>query len=502
MSSLDPTDGAGAVRSARESLQQGRMDDAIRLLQETIARDASNAEAYELLGVAYAQKGLSNEGIQALSSAVNLNQSSASARINLAVALQRAQRTQEAIFQLQEALRLDPSNAKAQQALSSIQGAPAAPPSPPPAAYGQQPYSQQPAYSPPPQPYGAQPGYGQPPQPLTGHQDLTGGQPMTGGQPLNQPPYPQQPGYGPQPYGQQPFPQQYGQPQQPYGQQPGYGQPQPYGQQPPYGQPGYGQQRGAYNYGAGAGAYQPGAYAAVPTDTSGWSPLNVIKVITNPLEFFQAQRGQRDVNQPVGFIMSTCAIMFAVRIIMVLIAGTGAQVTGFGQDSPFILIFGSLFGIVLVAIGVFIITGIYHLFAMMFGAQGGYAGTLRAVVYSWSPMIPMTIINFIVQGAAKPVAGVFGLLSLLVWVWAFVLLVIALREIHGISTGAAFGTAIIPTVIMIGIIVLLAVTLFAAVIGAVMNANPGAAPGGFGNPGIPGPRAFPPNFGRPGSFGG
>src|SRR6186997_1545334 len=98
MSSMDPTDASAPVRTARESLQQGRIDDAIRILQDAIIRDSSSAEAYELLGVAFAQKGMSNEGIQALTSAVNLNQTGVSARINLAVALQRAQRGQEALY--------------------------------------------------------------------------------------------------------------------------------------------------------------------------------------------------------------------------------------------------------------------------------------------------------------------------------------------------------------------------------------------------------------------
>ena len=43
MSSLDPSDSAGAVRVARESLQQGRIDDAIRGLMETIGRDPRNS---------------------------------------------------------------------------------------------------------------------------------------------------------------------------------------------------------------------------------------------------------------------------------------------------------------------------------------------------------------------------------------------------------------------------------------------------------------------------
>jgi Flp pilus assembly protein TadD len=115
------TDAVSYCQAARQSLQQGRIDQAIALLQETLARDPRSAEAYSLLGVAYAQKGMLNEGIQALHTAVKLDPNSASARLNLGVALQRAGRLHEAAAELQEALRLDPNHQKAQELLSAMQ---------------------------------------------------------------------------------------------------------------------------------------------------------------------------------------------------------------------------------------------------------------------------------------------------------------------------------------------------------------------------------------------
>lgn len=500
MASLDPTDGAGAVRTARESLQQGRIDEAIRMLLEAIARDARNGEAYELLGVAYAQKGMSTEGIQALSSAVNLNQSSPSARINLAVALQRANRTQEAIFQLQEALRIDPGNAKAQQALASVQGkSMPAPPPPAQPAYGQQPpaYGQQPPtpyvqptyigqqpYTPPPPAYG-QPGY-QPP-PMNQPQDLTQGFQQPPAQPYGQQPqaYGQPPAHGqpPQAYGQPPQaygqpPQAYGQPQQPYGQQPGYGQPQPYAQPQPYGAPGYGQ-AGAYSY--GAGAYQPGAYGPPPTDTTGWSPANLFKVLSAPVEFFQAQIGQTDIGQPLGFYICVMAIFLLLAGIALSVV---AAASGGGAAVGVIIVAMAIQGVMQIIFGIigeFIGAAIYHVGVMIFGGRGGYPGTFRAMVYSKAPVYVFVVLGIILM-AVNPMLIPVGVIVIIgAVIWAFVLIVIGFREIHGMTTGTAFGAAILPTAVAFGLVFL----VFLALGASLSNFNPGTGRNGFGNPGLP-----------------
>jgi hypothetical protein len=173
-------------------------------------------------------------------------------------------------------------------------------------------------------------------------------------------------------------------------------------------------------------------------------------------------------------------------------------------NSPGAAIFGGIIGLVFLALGVLLIAGIYHLFAMMFGARGGYVGTFRAVVYAWSPMILVTLLNLVLIIAVPAAVQVGGILSLIVLIWSFVLLVIGVREIHGLSTGAAFGVAVIPTIIMIGLVLLLFFAIFAAVIGALMGQNPAAFgnPNGFGGAnGLPGPSGLPPGFGRPGGLG-
>ncbi len=135
MSTEGPNEAVNLCQAARESLQQGNVDDAIARLQQAIAQDPRNDEAYSLLGVAYAQKGMTDEGIQALSTAVSLNPNNASSRMNLAAALQRAGRLHEAVAELNEALRIDPTYQKAQESLATIQAqlqeqaAPEAPPS-------------------------------------------------------------------------------------------------------------------------------------------------------------------------------------------------------------------------------------------------------------------------------------------------------------------------------------------------------------------------------------
>jgi hypothetical protein len=159
-------------------------------------------------------------------------------------------------------------------------------------------------------------------------------------------------------------------------------------------------------------------------------------------------------------------------------------------------------------IGVFIIAGVFHLFCMMFGAQGGFNGTFRAVVYAWSPMIIIQLIGNIIQQFAPTAMVPVGILMIVGTIWAFVLLVVALREIHGLSTGGAFGAAFIPVMILIGLIVLLVISMGAAFMNAMQNAPGGGfrnAPGGFGSGpsgGFSSPNFPPPSTpGSPGNFG-
>jgi hypothetical protein len=468
MASSDPNETAVAVRSARESIKQGRLDDALRILHQTVQRNPRSTEAYELLGVAYAQKGLHTEGIQALSTAVNLKPDSVFARINLAVAYQRANRLHEAEFQLKEALRLDPGNEKARQSLYSVQTrlGTAAP--------------QTPVQAPPPQvaaPYQAHPPYGQP-QPQAGYGQAQSYNPQS---------YPPQPGYVP--------------PAQ-YAQQPAYGQPPPYAYaQQSYVAPGYGPHAG----------YGTNPYSGTPTDPTGWSPANIGPILTSPVEFFQAQRGQRDLGQPIAYMSVLWAFTIVFIGIMMLTgmqglspnmpssAASGAAAGGMVVG----LVIGAVIGWVFLLIGIFITAGIFHGTSAIFGGKGGYAGTFRALVYSYTPALLMSMLNMLVQrmmGPNQVVSLVIGLGGAL---WAFVLLCIALREIHGLQTSTAFVAAFLGAVLFVGACILIGLIIggmFAAVLGPL-----GYPRGGYSGSGFPSNPTFPsnspfsssPGFGQP-----
>lgn len=480
MASYSPNDVSAALAAARQSLQARQFDDALRILQEAAGRNQNSSEVYELLGVAYAQKGMANEGIQALSRAVTLNPNSPTPRINLAVALQRAEKLPEAAQQLEEALRIDPNNARARQSLDQVRarlgisGQPAAPPP----GYAQPGYQQQPSP------------YGQPPQPLSGPQPLTG--PPQG----YAPPQPQSP---------------YGQPQQSYGQQPAYGQPSPYGQQPGYGaQPGqpYPSVYGAPGSQGGYGQQGYGGY--VPDDSSGWSPANLGPIITAPVEFFQRQRGQQGIGQPIGFFV--CMILLSV--IIGAIGGVMRSPAGSSGNMGAAMLGGLIIGVpiamVVLLVFEFIVAGIYHLFCLMFGQRGGFPGTLRAHIYALGPYFVLTLIGNLVSLAGPGLIFINAILAIIGIIWFLVLLTIGFREIHGMSTGAAAAAAIIPAVIFIVLAVLLFAGLIMAFLGAANSGamrgggfgGPGSfgGPPGFGNPGFGAPR--PGGFGGPGSFGG
>lgn len=424
MSSYEPIDTAAALQTARQYLQNRDFDAALTILQQAIARDQRSPELYELLGVAYTQKGMISEGLQALTSAVTLNPSNATSRINLAVALQRAGHLPEAAVQLQEALKIDPVNEEARSALQGLQ-----------AQMGQAtqsvpPYNQPAAnYAP------AQP------------------------QPLNQPsaagPYGQPSPYG-SPYGAstQGPPQGYGQPMpQGYPAAPGAGPYNPYGQGA-YGQPPYG------------GGY----YGTVPDDPNGWSPANIGPILSSPVEFFQRQRGQQGIGQPLGFFV----ILMFVGLVASLLNNSRVSANGGG------IIGVPLGGLILLLLW-FVNVGFFHLFVMMFRGQGGFPGTFRAMSYASVPYWLLVTVSQILV-AATGVEALAGVIVLIASIWSFVLLVFAFREIHGLTSGSAFGAAFIPAFLLFVLMILFVIVVGAAIFGALMGAAGSMPHSGVGGP--------------------
>jgi len=111
-------------------------------------------------------------------------------------------------------------------------------------------------------------------------------------------------------------------------------------------------------------------------------------------------------------------------------------------------IFGAiaLFFIVLISgiIGLVIGAAIMHLFVILVGGKQGYAQTLKATVYAATPMY---LIGWI------PLLGFAG------GIWSFILVILGLRELHGISTGRAFLAAILPGLIITGVATAIVLTI-------------------------------------------
>jgi hypothetical protein len=91
--------------------------------------------------------------------------------------------------------------------------------------------------------------------------------------------------------------------------------------------------------------------------------------------------------------------------------------------------------------GLFISGSWAHLFVRAFGGRKGYGNTIKAFAYGNTPVFMFGWIPF--------VGGLF-------WIWALVLNIIGIRQLHEISTGRAVG-AVLLSIVALGVIIALIV---------------------------------------------
>jgi len=99
-------------------------------------------------------------------------------------------------------------------------------------------------------------------------------------------------------------------------------------------------------------------------------------------------------------------------------------------------------------VGLFINGSLAHLFVRAFGGRKGYGNTIKAFAYGNTPVFLFGWIPF--------VGGLF-------WIWALVLNIIGIRQLHEISTGRAIGAVLLSIValgVIIALIVIFGVLLF------------------------------------------
>ncbi len=133
---------------------------------------------------------------------------------------------------------------------------------------------------------------------------------------------------------------------------------------------------------------------------------------------------------------------FIVAIAASLLGGIGTSLgnadVGIGSAIVGAIIFAPL--------GLLIATGVFHLIAKVFGGTGDFMSLLRPLGHGYAP-------------AALGLIPIVGLLGS---IWVLVCSVIAVREVHGLSTGAAIAVVLIPAALMILLVVFAIVALVAA----------------------------------------
>jgi hypothetical protein len=101
--------------------------------------------------------------------------------------------------------------------------------------------------------------------------------------------------------------------------------------------------------------------------------------------------------------------------------------------------------------GLFIMGSWAHLFVRAFGGKKGYGNTIKAFAYSYTPLFLFGWIPFI---------------GMLFWIWALVLNIIGIRQLHEISTGRAIGAVLLSIValVIIGVLIGVFVGLLAVIL--------------------------------------
>lgn len=144
------------------------------------------------------------------------------------------------------------------------------------------------------------------------------------------------------------------------------------------------------------------------------------------------------------------------------LAGAGHFIQSFGTAAVF------LFGI----IKWFFMAGLLHLLAELYGGSGSARGVFTVYGAAALPavfMIPVQIIMGLVD-AGQLFDFVTGLLTLGLYVWGIILLIIGLREVHHLSTGRAVLTVMTPWLMLLSL-VLVTVIFIATVASNTMSSR-------------------------------
>ncbi|MBP2134425.1 hypothetical protein J2128_002391 [Methanomicrobium sp. W14] len=177
-------------------------------------------------------------------------------------------------------------------------------------------------------------------------------------------------------------------------------------------------------------------------------PEKVKGYLLNPVESFKNSRDE-SFGDAFKYFLITFVIYVVLSAILLMAGVSGLNmIPGFGAASAVFLI---VLILVLGTIGFFITGIITHIFVLIAGGRKDLTQTYKAVAYSLTPSMLIgwiPVINFI--------AGI----------WSLILEVLAIRELHEISTARAIIAVFLPIIIMTILVFLLVGFLTIAAVSA------------------------------------
>ena len=193
------------------------------------------------------------------------------------------------------------------------------------------------------------------------------------------------------------------------------------------------------------------------------------QILARPVAFFQAMPTSGGIGSPLLYavIMGWLGVVAAGFYSALFNSVVGSGMAAFDESPEFAQAFNLaqswggflvqvVFGGVMVAIGVFIFSGIFHVMLLILGgARRDFEATFRVVSFAYAPYV-LALIPF----CGGVVAGV----------WWIVLAVIGLTHAHEITGGKAVAAVLLPIVLFccccVGLVALVAGSLGALVAGA------------------------------------
>jgi hypothetical protein len=184
--------------------------------------------------------------------------------------------------------------------------------------------------------------------------------------------------------------------------------------------------------------------------------------LLKPVETFQKSRG--DDVAPVMAYFAVLLIFYG--ILSAIISAAGIMMSplpsmlklGFGVADPVIVFITVLFSVIIAWLFLVLVWGLWlHLFAYIVGARKGIMETEKAVIYGATP--------FLLLGWIPVIGMIIG------GIWAIILTIIGLRELHQVSTGKAVLAYVLALVVIFVIALLIVGWLVIAIMSGMTSSN-------------------------------